>query len=150
MSLTGVGCSSRPALSLQGICHQPGGGLAAPDPLQNRGPSGGLRSCAAHLRGEVSAWWEKQPPHHLPCLPRHTGAGRSSLWGCLGQVPSGTGAPPRARSPQMWQAEHSGTGGEYHSVILQRRSLPPQLIELLIACDMPSIHPYSPYSGVPE
>lgn len=36
-------------LSLQGICHQPGGGLAAPDPLQNRGPSGGLRSRAAHL-----------------------------------------------------------------------------------------------------
>lgn len=74
-------------LSLQGICHQPGGGLAAPDPLQNCGPTGGLRSRAAHLRGEVSAWWEEQLLHHLPCPPHHSGAAwaRSPLG--LGPLP---------------------------------------------------------------
>lgn len=113
VSLEGVSCIIS-LLSLQGICHQPGGGLPAPDPLQNRGPSGGLRSRAAHLRGEVSAWWGEQLPHLLPCLPHHSGASRSSPWGHLGQVPSGAGFPPRARSPLLWQAEQSGAGGEYH------------------------------------
>lgn len=78
-------------------------------------------------------------PSPLPTPPQ---------WGCLGQVPSGAGSPPRAGSPLTWQAEQGGTRGEYNSVIPQRHSLPPQLIKLLSACDMPSIQPYSPYSGI--
>lgn len=123
-------------LSLQGICHQPGGGLTAPDPLQNRGPSGGLRSRAAHLRGEVSAWWGEQLPHLLPCLPHHSGASRRSLWG-PGPGPLWGWVLSQGQVPPAWQAEQSGAGGECHSVVLC--SLPPQLIKLLIACDMPSV-----------
>lgn len=125
-------------LSLQGICHRPGGGLAAPDPLQNRGPSGGLGSCAAHLRGQVSTWWEEQLQHHLPCPPTTAGlagAPRGAAWG-LGPLP---GPVSQCHGRQSTVALEVSTTEAFTFPTAHQAP----------DCDMPSIQPCSPYCGIP-